>query len=212
MKVYVIENPELGCMEQVMALLPEWRRKKVQSLAHDDDKINCGLSFLLLQYALLQNFGFSESAEFSYGAVGKPYLSEHSDTYFSISHCRNGICCCVGKFEMGIDIQDIRQYNYRTAKRVCTAGEIAALNLSDCSDRLFSMIWSVKESVGKMTGKGFQEGFPRIDALERIKNKSSSVYEAADYFISLTVRNSYEEIEAERVDVTSLLSFLQRRI
>ncbi|MGN0595718.1 MAG: 4'-phosphopantetheinyl transferase family protein [Ruminiclostridium sp.] len=212
MRIYVIENPSADILEQVLSLLPEWRKETAERFMHVDDKLNCGLSYLLLQYALYMEFGFFETERFDFGEIGKPYLSKHKDVFFSISHCRTAICCCAGKTEMGVDIQDIRKYSFRTAKRVCTENELALLDKAENSDRLFSEIWSVKESVGKMTGKGFGEGFPQIDSLLRIKNKSSSVYEAADYFISLSIKNSFEEIETEKVDVTFLLSFLQQRL
>ena len=212
LKVYVIENPSDEYLEQILLMLPQWRRETAQRFMHNDDKLNCGLSYLLLQYALYKECGFFETEQFDFGELGKPYLSKHKDIFFSISHCRSAVCCCAGKTEMGVDIQDIRKYSFRTAKRVCTENELTHLDKAENSDRLFSEIWSVKESVGKMTGKGFGEGFPQIDSLLRIKNKSSSVYEAADYFISLTVKDSFEEIEAEKVDITFLLSFLQQRL
>lgn len=210
MKVYVINKPDNINVKEVLDLLPEWRKQKALSYGSESDRISCGVSYLLLQYAIKENYGFFETDEFFYGKVGKPYLSQHSNIFFSISHCRNALCCCVGKNEMGVDIQDIRPYKERTARRVCTENEKNLLNSSDNPDRLFSIMWSVKESVGKMTGHGFQEGFGRIDAAERIKNNSSSIYETADYIISLTVKDHAEQIEA--VPVSQLLSCFPQRL
>ena len=86
--------------------------------------------------------------------------NEYPEIYFNISHCAGAAVCIFGNTPVGIDIQDIRERNSRSVTRVCSSEEIRHIEDSAEPDLEFCRIWSVKESLSKLSGKGiFREIF-----------------------------------------------------
>ena len=119
------------------------------------DKLSvCGR--VLLGYALNKNFGIN-SYSYRYGVNGKPYL-ENSDTYFSISHSGDYVMCTVSDKEAGCDVEKIKGYNPKIAKRFFTAKEYEALEKAASQDYVFAKLWTLKESILKKLGTGIGGG------------------------------------------------------
>lgn len=93
-----------------------------------------------------QQLGFND--------YGKPYLKNHSDIFFNISHCHQLAVCTVAKSEVGIDAEDIRSWHPRVVKRVFTEKESEFLNQSSNKNEAFFRIWTLKESFVKAIGIG----------------------------------------------------------
>lgn len=101
---------------------------------------------------------------------GKPYFvekSEHgvetcSDICFNLSHSGEYVACILGKGAMGIDIERIRPYNDKVAKRILHEREYQVLGMSREKDRDFIRFWTLKEAYGKYTGKGIGENLSKI--------------------------------------------------
>ncbi|MBQ6240521.1 MAG: 4'-phosphopantetheinyl transferase superfamily protein [Firmicutes bacterium] len=84
---------------------------------------------------------------------GKPYFVENP-VYFSISHSHGVCAAAVADRPVGVDVERIRDsYNPRLVERSLTDAEKKAYEGD------FTRIWSRKEAVGKMTGKGIT-GYP----------------------------------------------------
>lgn len=155
-KVYLFEdfdNITDNFLEKCIAVLPEERAEKAKHYRFDIDKKMSVISYLLLLYALRENYGINVP-KMSYGRYGKPYLTDYPDIYFNISHCPKGCVCAVSDKEIGVDIQDIRPFSWDIAKRVCCENELKMLEHADDRAMVFTKIWSMKESYVKMTGKG----------------------------------------------------------
>ena len=64
------------------------------------------MAYLLLCYALYDSCQLDDvRLKFVYSNTGKPYLMNHSDIYFSISHSEKYVLCSVSREEIGADIQ-----------------------------------------------------------------------------------------------------------
>lgn len=143
------------------------------------DKGLCLLSFNLLQYAFQKEFGFTIRKEefFTYGKLGKPYLKNRKDIFFSISHCKNGVAVAVSKNEVGIDIIDFREVSSVLKEKM----------LNDCEKEIvkndeleFFRIWSLKEAFAKLQGKSILQNLTKKDNL----SNTSISYKDKKYYLS----------------------------
>lgn len=161
------------------------RREKIDRMKHKQ-AASAGLcAELLLLYAL--SITCTELSDdttplvFSYGPNGKPYLSHAPHIFFNLSHSYGGVLCAVAPFEIGCDIEKIRDTRLDVAHRVFSDAEQALLNaLSNETEKknLFFELWTKKESFMKATGEGFL-------AL------SSNTYPNDFYFTSLNIWDGY---------------------
>lgn len=96
---------------------------------------------------------------FGEGDHGKPFLKNYSWIHFNLSHSGDYVMCVIADAEVGCDIQKVGKRNEKIATRFFTPAEQAYI--TDPKD--FAQIWARKESVIKMTGRGFAEEFSSFD-------------------------------------------------
>lgn len=89
---------------------------------------------------------------------GKPYLCG-DEFYFSISHKGTKAVCLIWDKPVGIDIEDIKPFNKRTAERICTQNELQYVG---DSEQRFAEVWTVKEAYSKLKGNGISMGLGNI--------------------------------------------------
>lgn len=138
---------------RALPLLPEERRIRAARYRRKIDRNNCVITYLMLLYGLRECFGIA-SAGIAYGEYGKPYFPDYPNIHFNISHCDKGCAVVIANRPVGVDIQDVRPFSWDIARRVCCEQELEELEQSQDWDRLFTWMWAVKESVGKMWGNG----------------------------------------------------------
>lgn len=92
----------------------------------------------------------------------KPYLVR-SNLHFNLSHSGNYVLCVCGDERVGCDIQIIKSYNEKIAKRFFTCDEYNVLCVSDCKETDFTRLWTLKESVLKLHGTGISGGLDSFD-------------------------------------------------
>jgi len=162
--IYVFEKPFLLLDElyhELLNTIPSWRREQVEHYKRMDDRKQSLLAFVLLQYALLTEYGISEFLQFRYNEFGKPSLIE-IPVHFSFSHCRDAVACVVSAHNIGVDVESISPYNPDIAKRVCTTEELAMLKIQTTPEQLFAQYWTTKEAIAKFEGTGLSLGFSGI--------------------------------------------------
>lgn len=148
-------------LEEILTLLPYWRRQKALSYRLPIDRFLCAKSFLMLEQMLLTNYGLNKCPEFSYGENGKPYLKEYPEIFFNISHCRKGIACAVCDCPVGIDIEEI-QPGGEIRDLVLNREENAVVEMSETPEVEFTRIWTRKESFLKLTGEGIRDNMKNV--------------------------------------------------
>lgn len=88
------------------------------------------------------------------GAHGKPVLKDNTNLFYNISHSGDYAVCVVSKRPIGIDIEQVRAYKPKLARRVCSEEELTLLAQSKDPARMFCRLWTLKESFVKCTGTG----------------------------------------------------------
>ena len=84
---------------------------------------------------------------------GKPYFPD-LPLFFSLSHSGDYVACAIADFEIGLDIQGIRPVSMPLARRFFSETELRQLQASEHPNELFTLLWSLRESYWKATGRG----------------------------------------------------------
>lgn len=114
----------------------------------------------------LKPFGvdYSESTPIIKGKYGKPFLAEHLEIHYNLSHGDGIAACIVGEKECGIDCERVRTYHANVVKRVFSDTEKAFIESADESEKdlIFFRLWTLKESYIKAIGTGLS--YPLVKA------------------------------------------------
>ena len=184
MKIYLLDfNGVQEEYELIKPLLSEQRLSYCEGKKNLINRLSSAYAYALLRYAIKTGTGESFVPVFDYNEHGKPFI-KGSTLKFSISHSENTVICALSEEEIGADIQYIRPISLRAVEKFCTEDELKMVISSEDRDRESCRIWCIKESRGKLTGKGFQEGFRDISADSLIKNNEAVCLPYRNGFIS----------------------------
>ena len=173
-------------VDELRQLLGEQRYEYCRQMKSAKAGLSSAFAFLLLRYALKKHSGITEIPELVIGEHGKPYLKDYPEIFFNMSHSDTRVICAVSDSPVGVDIQDIRKITPSAAKKFLTDEELKSCDLSDISG--LCRIWCIKESYGKLTGKGFAEGFGSFSAGSLISDGRARCIERDGFFISICIR------------------------
>ena len=93
-----------------------------------------------------------------YDKHGKPFFEEDNGLFFSFSHTKKAVACAVHKKNIGVDIEEIRDFKKSICKRVFTKEEIENIK----TNKDFFYFWTMKEAFVKMNGKGLSYGLKNV--------------------------------------------------
>ncbi len=212
MNIYILKNEN---SENLLPFMSEQRLEKINDITSEKVKEEKICAYALLRYAVFMEYGITEAPVFKYGEREKPYLENIPHIFFSLSHAGGYSACVVSDFEIGIDLQDFRPMKDNISCKICTKKEILEIYSGDNGGPSFSTcrLWCMKESYGKLTGKGFAEGFDTIETSELtekgILKEKDIVLENNDFFLSVCGNEPVDDIEIITVsekDVRYILS------
>lgn len=149
-------------------------------------------SYVLLRLALWEEFGIAAPPEFTLGEYGKPFLRDDPDVFFSLSHSSGAALCAAAPFPIGVDLQKCRKMREGIERRFCTPREREAASDPAGRDRALCRLWCIKESYGKLTGRGFAEGFDRVESEELLRGGRVRCFERGEFFFSLCADRATE--------------------
>lgn len=163
--VYLLKNTNLlseAKLRKISEKLPPRRKEKADRYKNSNGFINCVAAYFLFLKGYNELYGYNDSPDFTLDDNDKPYLIEHPEIYFNISHCKDAIACVFSDSEIGIDVQEIRAYRENLALRVCSEKEIEQINSSTDKAREFNKLWTVKEAISKINGVGISQDLTKI--------------------------------------------------
>lgn len=139
-------------LQQALAEVSPQRREYVLRYRQERDQRLCVAVYRLLHRALRLEYGIDEAPVFNYDAHGKPVLQGRPDIHFSLSHCHEAVACAVSDHPVGIDIESTEHYTIDVARHVMNDDEIRQIEASAQSAVTFTRLWTMKESLYKLTG------------------------------------------------------------
>ena len=139
----------------VMAMMDETRRRRVADIAGEDDRKRTVAGELLARQMLAARLGCPEKdVPLSWDELGKPSV-EREGVYVSVSHSGAWAVCVTADAPVGVDVEVVRSAQEKFMRRVCSQQEMACIRPGDDGDcRRFWEIWTAKEALFKLTGRG----------------------------------------------------------
>lgn len=194
--IYFFDDYESFSAEKFSDFLDADRREKYEKTKQKRDKENCVISYLLLKKAL-KNFGI-EDFRIETGENGKPFLKDHDNVFFNISHTESGVTVIADKSPVGIDIQDVLDVKEKVIERCFSEDESETIHSSDCPEKEFTRLWTLKESAVKCNGetvaslKNYCFGHTDFSFLKY--GKTFTTFERKNLFISVCGAKDFSEI------------------
>lgn len=146
MKLYYCAIGELMDLPG-MDLITQERRARTERYHKPENRAESLAAGLLLRHAL------GDAAEaLQRNPQGKPCLP--GGPCFNLSHSGEYAILGVSRQPLGVDIERIRAYDERAARRCFTGPELDWLR-EEGGEKPFFRLWTAKESVMKATGLGF---------------------------------------------------------
>ncbi|HEY3380267.1 MAG TPA: 4'-phosphopantetheinyl transferase superfamily protein [Vicinamibacterales bacterium] len=145
-------------LERWMAHASRARRAKAARYRLVADKIRCLASEALLRYSLRDELQIDlDAASLVDTHLGKPFLADHPDLHFNLSHSGEWIACAMAAGPVGIDVEVVHPMVDLPAAQFMSGDELERHLDLDPGARVhnFYRLWTIKECVLKALGTGF---------------------------------------------------------
>ena len=153
---------DLVDLNAVFPLLPAWRQEVLLRYRRETDRRQCAAAWLLLERLLREECGISRAPEVAFLSHGKPYFPSLPGLHFNLSHCAEAVACAVGDTSVGVDIEAVRPIERNVAQRVLNDEELLRVDRSEEPQVEFIRLWTLKESLLKLTGEGLTDDLPTL--------------------------------------------------
>ena len=152
---YDIRALDTDTMAHAVAMMDEERRRRVNDIAGEDDRRRTVAGELLARRLLAQRLGCGEGeVPLRWDEMGKPTV-DAVGVYVSVSHSGPYAVCAIADVPVGVDVEVVRSADEKFMRRVCSEAEMAYIRVGDDGDcARFWEIWTAKEALFKLTGKG----------------------------------------------------------
>lgn len=161
--------PDEAALDETVAALPPWRRRKAEMLRFSDDRRRSVAVWVLLRQMLAERGLDADSLSVTENAYGKPDFAPSVGLHFSLSHAGERVMAAVADGAIGCDVEKIVPVRDGLLKAGLAVDERAALAAltGPARDRAFIRLWTRKESYVKALGRGMDvepTSFSALDA------------------------------------------------
>ncbi|MGL4589601.1 MAG: 4'-phosphopantetheinyl transferase family protein [Mycoplasmatales bacterium] len=140
-------------IKKMEAYVSKERLEKAKTYRFKSDRIISLISYVLLRNLLKENYNIDlNKLKLIYNQNNKPYIKECPNIHFNISHCSSGVCCAISDQEIGIDIENRAEIDWKIVDFIYTQNEKGFLQNSKEQNTDFIKIWTLKESYIKKEG------------------------------------------------------------
>ena len=172
--------------------LPEWRREQALRFKHLQGRRECAAGYTELLRGLRLHFGIDGLPAFDFNEHGKPFLKDHPDIYFSISHCKEAVGCFISDRPCGLDIEHIHKAKEELVRHTMNAQEVEAIYADPFPNIAFTRFWTQKEAVLKLAGTGIIDDLHHVLEPDKIKhitlNTTENIFRG--YIFTTAIQNS----------------------
>ena len=159
-RLYVLNTDifdDTTAFNEAYAQMDHERKKKIDAFKYPKDKkLSLGAGFLLKKG--LAEIGITDF-EIIKGSNEKPYLDGFDNVFFNLSHSGNMVALGLSDKEIGVDIENIRNFRESLVNYVFSLDEQDMAKELVCSQNLspnetYTRLWTAKESIMKYSGMG----------------------------------------------------------
>lgn len=169
-QLFLMSADENLC-DEGLRFLPESRRNAVSQRKQPQARAESLFGELIVRREIFRRFGKEAAlSEFRIGEYGKPYFSGNGSFGFSVSHSSGTVLAAVSDGNVGTDIERCDRRSDRLITKCCTPDEREYLETVPDKSREFMRLWTRKEALSKLDGRGIAMGFGSVSVLsdERI--------------------------------------------
>ena len=143
--------------------ISEEKQERIKTVKRTETKASLLAGELLIRAALKNAHGL-ENVKIAVDEYGKPYLPEHPEIHFNLSHSGNIAVCTVSDVECGVDVENASRPHdlMGIAGRFFSTMEQSAVMMSPNPTEAFCRLWTIRESYVKMRGTGFSMGLKAL--------------------------------------------------
>ena len=152
-------NDDIGSLdlEKALGQLSAQRREQALKFKHELGQRQCAAAYLLLCEGLRTEYGIDSHPRLVYERDGKPLLADHPGIHFNMSHCKSAVVCALSDRPVGVDVEQIRNYNESLVRYTMNEQEIKLIEESVRPDVAFIRLWTMKEAKLKRLGSGIRK-------------------------------------------------------
>ncbi len=187
---------EANAIESLTGILPGPVHERLEKISNPANRYRSALGDILTRFAIQSVTGLNAGKlAVDYGPNGKPFLGSHPEIHYNISHSGEYVVCAVADVNLGIDVERIRDVNFRVAERYFSKAELTDLMALEGDKRrdYFFTLWTIKESYLKALGRGLTKSLSSFTVIRDEKGFSlSGEHSAAGYSVfSCSLPGSY---------------------
>ncbi len=187
------------------------RRKKINRFCFEKDKLLSLFAGLLVRFCVMKKYNIPNSSiEFEIGTHGKPFLADRNEYNFSVSHSGRCIAFAESDFPVGIDIEQIRDFDENIAKRYFSENERKHIENSSDFNKAFAEIWTSKEAYIKMTGDGLTVPLDSFCTVSGIPDYYFMHEKFSDCMVSVCLHESHRNEKTEIMNCYEIMDFFRR--
>ena len=160
--IYINDHLNDFDLQAALSELSDQRREQALRFKFELGQRTCVAAYLLLCEGLQKEYGITEKPVFEFGQHGKPFLVDHPDIHFNLSHCREAAVCMIANKPVGIDIESIREFKESLVHYTMHDDEIRQIEQAERPDVEFIKLWTKKEAVLKLTGEGISRNMKSV--------------------------------------------------
>ncbi|MCG7378207.1 4'-phosphopantetheinyl transferase superfamily protein [Paenibacillus sp. ACRSA] len=161
LKLQVMQVPSILLEDEwelLLSMVSAERRAGAARYVHQADAYRSVLGEALARVTLADQIGGQvRDISFSQNEYGKPFLRDHADLPFNLSHSGDWVVMISGGHDLvGIDVEQIKPIDLQIADRFFAPQENRYLisQPADVQLETFYRLWTLKESYIKAVGKG----------------------------------------------------------
>ncbi|MBP5539016.1 MAG: 4'-phosphopantetheinyl transferase superfamily protein [Bacteroidales bacterium] len=153
---------DIDLSETLRKVGPQRAEYALRYRREQDKKLSVAVILLLME-GLEREYGLSGPPVFSFGPNGKPFLADHPEIHFNLSHCPRAALCALGDETVGCDIEAVPDELDWDVCRHCF-NEAEQASIRDAANPLlaFTELWTRKEAYLKWTGEGLCDDLPGL--------------------------------------------------
>lgn len=163
MKIYLVNINSIK--DEDIKDLSDYRLKKADNYRLEADKLLCLAAGIALNKGL-KEFNLNEkNLIVKENKYGKLFFENKKDIKFNLSHSKDTAIAVISNKEIGCDIEKLRKYDEKIAKKYFSKKENDFINLSINKDESFTRVWTLKESFLKAIGVGLIQNMNEISII-----------------------------------------------
>ena len=126
-------------------LFPSILNERIRRKKNPNAKKQSVAAYILLNNILREYYN-TTLCDLMFTENGKPYLE--NGPFFSVSHTEGYVCVAVSRYPIGVDIEQIRNFDNKVLDRYFSASEKRYISNKNSAQRFFKL-WTLKEAIIK---------------------------------------------------------------